>query len=157
MAHVADALAGLMRFVLAKDRDLAEAGSQQTGQNAQQRGLARAVFAEQDVAAAGFKVHRDLAQRGEGAEELRDIVEAGANGRAVSIGDRINHGISLLPGLLPGWMSEQQRGVWQSQAALAQRPAGPERTCWRTWLAAPWRGIGRRGHMFLLPAPESRP
>ena len=62
----------------AEDRDLAEAGPQQAGQNAQQRGFARAVFAEQHVAAARLEVHRDLAQRGKGAEELGDVVEARA-------------------------------------------------------------------------------
>ncbi len=70
-----------------KTRDRAEAGAQQAGQNAQQRGFARAVFAEQHVAAAGLEIHRDLAQRGKAAEELRHLIEPGAERAAQSAAD----------------------------------------------------------------------
>ena len=64
---------------LAEDAHLAEAGPQQSGQNAQQRGFARAVFAEQHIAAARLEVDRDLAQRGESAKELRHLIEPQRN------------------------------------------------------------------------------
>jgi hypothetical protein len=56
VAHVADAGARIMRLLIAEDLDGAEAGAQESGQNAQQRRFARAVFADQDVAAAGLKI-----------------------------------------------------------------------------------------------------
>ena len=70
MAHVADAHASLVGLKTAEDRNRAEAGSQQPGQNAQQSGFACAVLADEDVATARFEVCRDLAERSEGAEEL---------------------------------------------------------------------------------------
>ena len=73
----------------AEDRDLAEAGPQQAGQNAQQRGFARAVFAEQHVAAAGLEVDRDLAQRGKGAEELGTPDRAGRRSELASASARV--------------------------------------------------------------------
>ena len=99
VTHIADALAGLMRLVVAEDGDLAEAGAEQAGKNAQQSGLARAVFAEKNVAAAGLKIDRNLAQRGKGAEKLRDVVQSsksskdgpGANSRSGGLGYGSSH------------------------------------------------------------------
>ena len=56
MAHVADAGARFVRLGVAEDADRAVAGAQKAGENAQERGLAGAVFAEQDVAAAGLEI-----------------------------------------------------------------------------------------------------
>ena len=86
MAHVADALASLMGFEVAENCDIAEAGPEQAGEDTQQRGFARAVFAKENVAAARLEIDCDLAQGGKGAEELGDVVEAGTEGRAFRIG-----------------------------------------------------------------------
>jgi len=69
-----------MRVKIAEDLDGAEAGAKQAGQNAQQRGFARAVFSDQDVAAARFQVHTHLAKSGKGSEELGDLVKTGREG-----------------------------------------------------------------------------
>src|ERR1035441_5238179 len=165
VAHVADAGAGVMRFEAAKNGDRAEAGPQQSGQNAEQGGFARAIFADEDVAASGLEVHRDLAERGVGAEELGDAVEAGAEDGAVSLGGGSGHAISLLQlGQRPGWMREKhgpgrQREGWQRAASkrAALSRAGPGRTCWRTWPGVCRCGRGRRGHRSLRPEPWHRP
>jgi len=65
-------------FLIAEDFDGAEAGAKQAGEDAQEGGLACAVFADEDVATAGFKIDGDLAEGGKRAEELGDVVEASA-------------------------------------------------------------------------------
>ena len=44
-------------------------------ENAQERGLACAVFAEEDVAAAGLEIERNLAESGKAPEELGHLDE----------------------------------------------------------------------------------
>ena len=56
MAHVANARAGFVRLEAAKDRHRAVAWAQQSGQDAEQCGFACAVFADEDVAAAGLQI-----------------------------------------------------------------------------------------------------
>jgi len=57
MAHVADAGAGFMRVGVAEDLDRSVGGLQESGQNAQQSGLAGAVFTDEDVTATRFEVN----------------------------------------------------------------------------------------------------
>ncbi len=94
MAHVADAGAGFVRLEIAEDADGAVRGSEKAGENAQQRGLARAIFAEQNVAAARLKIDRDLAKRGKAAEELGHLIEPCAESGAGGFGGRWRHSIS---------------------------------------------------------------
>ena len=130
MAHVADAGAGLMRFVFAEDADRAEAGAEQAGQNAQQRGFARAVFAEQNVAAARLEIDRDLAQRGKGAEELGDLSRRAqtVDGCGTIGGRRRKQSCGQLAG-----------GCTGADAAAAQ-------SCWQVVLARLLAGL--RGRVF---------
>ena len=79
MAHITDAVAGVMRFEVAEHFDRAGAGAQQSGQDAEQGGFARAVFADEDVAAARLEIDRNLAERGKRAEELGDFVQTGGD------------------------------------------------------------------------------
>ena len=79
VAHVADAGAGVMGLESCRRHcDRAEAGAEQSGENAEQSGFAGAVFADENVAAAGLEIDGDLAKRGKGAEELGDAVKTGA-------------------------------------------------------------------------------
>jgi hypothetical protein len=68
---------------VAEDGDFALGGLEEAGEDAEEGGFAGAVFAEQDVAAAGGEVDGDLAQGGEGAEEAGDLGKTGerASGR----------------------------------------------------------------------------
>ena len=70
MAHVTDAGAGLVGVLAAKDLDRAVSWSHEPGENPQQGGLAGAVFANEDVAAARLEVDCDLAQGGKRAKEF---------------------------------------------------------------------------------------
>ena len=78
VAHVADAVAGVVRLEVAEDLDRAEAGAEEAGEDAEEGGLAGAVFADEDIAAAGLEIDGDLAQCGEGAKELGNLIEPGA-------------------------------------------------------------------------------
>jgi hypothetical protein len=69
VAHVADAGARFLRLQAFKHLDRPKARPQQSGQNAQQRRLAGAVFADQHVAAARLEIDRHLAQRGKRAKQ----------------------------------------------------------------------------------------
>jgi hypothetical protein len=55
-------------------------GAEQASENAEERGLACAVFTEENVAAAGLEIERDLAEGGKAAEELGHLIESGAEG-----------------------------------------------------------------------------
>ena len=72
----------VLGFVVAEDLNGAVAGTEQAGEDAEQRGLSCAVFADEDIAAARFKIDRNLTQRGEGAEELGNLMDSGTEGRA---------------------------------------------------------------------------
>ena len=80
VAHVADAGARVVGLGVAEDVDRAVRGTKKAGENAQQRGFAGAVFAEENVAAAGLEIERDLAESGKGAEKLGHLIEPGAEG-----------------------------------------------------------------------------
>ena len=82
VAHVADAIAGVVRFEFAEYPDRSGAGTQQAGENAEERGFSGAVLADQDIAAAGLEIDRHLTERSKGAEELGDLIQAGGDGRA---------------------------------------------------------------------------
>ena len=88
VAHVADAGAGLVGLGFAEDVDRAVGGTKKAGENAQERGFARAVFAEEDVAAAGLEIERDLAEGGKAAEELGHLIER-AIGQALRLSGRL--------------------------------------------------------------------
>jgi hypothetical protein len=78
MAHVADAcpLAGNSFWLaFAKDVRRAHGRLQQSGEDAQQRGFAGAVFSQQYITTPAIKAERNLAYRGKAAKEARDIVE----------------------------------------------------------------------------------
>lgn len=86
VAHVADAGAGVVGLEIAEDSDIAVAGAEEAGEDAEKGGLAGAVFTNEDVTAAGVELDRDLAQCGKGAEELGDFLDAGANLRSFASG-----------------------------------------------------------------------
>jgi hypothetical protein len=81
--HVANAGAGLMGLRRAEDADCAVGGTEKAGENAQERGFAGAVFAEENVAAARLKRKRNLAESGEAAEELGHLDELRMKGTRV--------------------------------------------------------------------------
>ena len=115
VAHVADAVAGLVGLEVAEDVDRAEAGAEQAGEDAQQGGFAGAVFADEDVAAAGLKIDRDLAQRGEGAKELGDLssrAQKWTGGLAARSFGQLSRGRSVglsVGGGLVGWRCARER------------------------------------------------
>jgi hypothetical protein len=78
--HVADAGARVVGLGFAEDADRAVSGAEQASENAEERGLACAVFTEENVAAAGLEIERDLAEGGKAAEELGHLIESGAEG-----------------------------------------------------------------------------
>ncbi len=63
-----------------KTLDCAVRGTEKAGENAQERGFAGAVFAEENVAAAGLEIERNLAESGKAAEELGHLIEPRAEG-----------------------------------------------------------------------------
>jgi len=58
---------------LAVDEDLPAVGRERARQQVDQRALARAIFAEQSVDAAGDELDRDIAKHGVAEESLRDV------------------------------------------------------------------------------------
>ena len=70
VAHVADASTRVVGLRVAEDVDRSVRGTKKAGENAEKRGLACAVIAEKNVAAAGLERERDLAESGKRAEEL---------------------------------------------------------------------------------------
>ena len=64
----------------AEELDCSEAGAKEAGEDAEEGGFAGAVFADEDVALAGFEVDGDLAQGGEGSEEARKRYRLGRRG-----------------------------------------------------------------------------
>jgi len=76
VAHVADAGTRVVGLGVAEDADRAVRGTEKAGENAQERGFACAVFAEENVAAAGLERERDLAESGKAAEELGHLDES---------------------------------------------------------------------------------
>ncbi len=75
MAHVTDAGARLVGLGFAEDADRAVRRTKKTGEYAEKRGFAGAVFAEENVAAAGLEIQRNLAESGKAAEELGHLDE----------------------------------------------------------------------------------
>jgi len=76
VGHIGDAAAALGRGCV-EDFDGALAGFGEAGEQAEEGGLAGAVFAEDEVDLAGFEGERERAQGGEGAEEFGCAVELG--------------------------------------------------------------------------------
>jgi len=58
-------------------------GAEKAGENAQERGFAGAVFAEEDVAAAGLEIKRNLAESSKAAKELGHLDELRMKGTRV--------------------------------------------------------------------------
>jgi len=94
VGHVANAVAGVVWLKIAEDFDCAEAGAEESGEASEERGFACAVFADEDIAAAGFEVDGDLAKGGKGTEEFGDLVEASAE-RGSDCGGEVGSGGSL--------------------------------------------------------------
>jgi len=103
VAHVADAVAGGVGRLSVEDGDFALGGLEESGEDAEKGGFAGAVFAKEDVAAAGGEVDGDLAEGGERAEEARDGGKAGERGG----GEGFWHGV---------WSWN-----WRPDARIAQR------------------------------------
>ena len=88
MAHVADTrpLAGnLFRLAVAKDAGGAQGWLQQSGEDAQQGGFARAIFPQQNITAPEIEAERDFAQRREAAKEARYVVELSQNRCSIGV------------------------------------------------------------------------
>ena len=119
---------------VAEDLDGAVAGAEQAGEDAEQGGFAGAVFADEDVAAAGLEVDGDLAQGGEGAKEFGNLIEPCARGTGVGLGCVCGHAFSL-----------QRRSGWRAErGASAEAAAGL--AGWR------WRGCAGLGRSILAGA-----
>ena len=73
MRHVAHLLADVVKLAGAEDRDLAARRLVESGQRAQQRGLAGAVIAENGVEFPAGKFRGDAAQSGKAAELLDQV------------------------------------------------------------------------------------
>ena len=56
VGHVANAGARVVRLGFTENFDRAVGGTKKAGENAEQRGFSRTVFAEENVAAAGFEI-----------------------------------------------------------------------------------------------------
>jgi dihydroxyacetone kinase len=69
-----------MGLGVAEDADRSVRGTKKAGENAEKRGLARTVFAEKNVAAAGLERERDLAESGKAAKELGHLIESSVKG-----------------------------------------------------------------------------
>ena len=139
MAHIADARAGVVGVVVAKNLDLAASWPQKPGENPQKSRLAGAVFADQDIASAGFEVDGDLAQRGKRAKKLRNVFEVGAKGRAGGLRGLRCHGIS-------SWRFQRGRcPVGEPASRCARVGRGRSRLCG----AAPGWPFGVAGAYLL--------
>ena len=84
---------------------------QQPGQNAQQRGLAGAIFADQHVAASRLKIDRNLAQRCKDAKEFGNVIEPGARGTADGLSESCVSCVSVRGGLAGGCLVGRWRGL----------------------------------------------
>lgn len=131
-----------MGIEIAEDPHLACRGMEQSGQDAQQRRFARAIFAEQNIAAARREIDRDLAQRSEAAEETRDRFKAcdwpSVCRRETSVGFRLRSSEHSPIVVAVKTQSEQSRMV--SVMALVRQPQA-----WLTPRATPADGDGLDG------------
>jgi hypothetical protein len=108
VSHVSEASGDGANVFRAEHADGAARGSEQSGDDAQEGGLARAVFAEQNVEASGSEVGGDAAQGGE-ASEVADYV---ANGDSGGVPTFANYGFA---------------------AGYAATDAAPAAGAWRMW------------------------
>jgi hypothetical protein len=72
-----------MGLGVAEDADRSVRGTEKAGEYAEKRGLARAVFAEENVAATGLERERDLAESGKRAEEFGHLDKLRVGGSRV--------------------------------------------------------------------------
>ncbi len=75
-----------VRGVLARDQDLAVVGELETGDDPEERRLARAARPEQGSQRAAFDVERDIVERREVAEALRDVTDENGHYTVPSLG-----------------------------------------------------------------------
>ena len=159
VAHVGDAAALLLRGG-AKDGDGAAGRSDEACDDAEQRGFACAVFAQNDSAGAGCEAGGDIAKRGEtpvdfgnAAEGNAGLGEGSLRDVCASCGFGLRHRSSY-PQCSAAALSESREVRLPSRLSLLQAWRG--HTLKRTWPVAEWHGRRRQFRRCLQREPGSR-